>query len=145
MHTGRLKLEYQLCFPIYATSRIITKLYQPHLIKIDLTYPQYLVLMVLWEKNSQSVSDICSLLLLETNTLTPLLKRLEGKGFIRRARSSSDERSVIVELTEKGIQTKEAAAPIPSKVFESIKTENISLEDLFHVKSVLTEIIRMKS
>jgi DNA-binding MarR family transcriptional regulator len=145
MHTGRLKLENQLCFPLYATSRIITKLYQPHLTKIDLTYPQYLVLMVLWEKNSQSVSDICSLLFLETNTLTPLLKRLEGKGFIRRARSSSDERSVIVELTEKGIQTKEAAAPIPSKVFESIKTENISFEDLLHVKSVLTEIIRMKS
>ncbi|HSI77405.1 MAG TPA: MarR family transcriptional regulator [Lunatimonas sp.] len=145
MYTEHLKLENQVCFPLYATSRIITKLYQPYLNELDITYPQYLVLMVLWENDHRNVSDICSCLLLETSTLTPLLKRLERKGFIRRTRSSTDERSIIIELTDKGLQARETAAPIPMKIFESIKSDRISAEDILHVKSVLTEIIKMKA
>lgn len=145
MYTEQLKLENQVCFPLYATSRIITKLYQPYLNELEITYPQYLVLMVLWENDQQNVSDICSCLLLETSTLTPLLKRLESKGFIRRTRSSTDERHLIIELTEKGKQAKETASSIPMKIFESIKSDKISVEDILHVKSVLTEIIKMKA
>lgn len=145
MYAEKLKLENQVCFPLYATSRIITKLYQPYLNELEITYPQYLVLMVLWENDQRNVSDICSCLLLETSTLTPLLKRLESKGFIRRTRSSTDERHLIIELTEKGKQAKEAASSIPMKIFESIKSDKISVEDILHVKSVLTEIIKMKA
>jgi len=145
MSTEQLKLENQVCFPLYATSRIITKLYQPYLNELEITYPQYLVLLVLWENDDQNVSDICSCLLLETNTLTPLLKRLEGKGFIQRSRSATDERSVIIHLTEKGKKSKETAASIPMKIFESIKSDKISTEDILHVKSVLTKIIKMKA
>lgn len=145
MCTEELKLENQVCFPLYATSRIITRLYQPYLNELEITYPQYLVLMVLWENDHRNVSDICSCLLLETSTLTPLLKRLESKGFIRRTRSSTDERSIIIELAEKGIQAKETASSIPMKIFESIKSDKISVEDILHVKSVLSEIIKMKA
>lgn len=145
MYTEQLKLENQVCFPLYATSRIITKLYQPYLNKLKITYPQYLVLMVLWENDHRNVSDICACLLLETSTLTPLLKRLESKGFIYRTRSPLDERSVIIQLTEKGRQTKESAASIPMKIFESIKSDKISANEILLVKSVLTEIIRMKA
>jgi DNA-binding MarR family transcriptional regulator len=145
MCTEELKLENQVCFPLYATSRIITKLYQPYLNELEITYPQYLVLMVLWENDHRNVSDICSCLLLETSTLTPLLKRLESKGFIRRTRSSTDERSIIIELAEKGNQAKETASSIPMKIFESIKSDKISVEDILHVKSVLSEIIKMKA
>jgi DNA-binding MarR family transcriptional regulator len=145
MCTEELKLENQVCFPLYATSRIITRLYQPYLNELEITYPQYLVLMVLWENDHRNVSDICSCLLLETSTLTPLLKRLESKGFIRRTRSSTDERSIIIELAEKGNQAKETASSIPMKIFESIKSDKISVEDILHVKSVLSEIIKMKA
>lgn len=145
MCTEELKLENQVCFPLYATSRIITRLYQPYLNELEITYPQYLVLMVLWENDHRNVSDICSCLLLETSTLTPLLKRLESKGFIRRTRSSTDERSIIIELAEKGNQVKETASSIPMKIFESIKSDKISVEDILHVKSVLSEIIKMKA
>lgn len=145
MCTEELKLENQVCFPLYATSRIITRLYQPYLNELEITYPQYLVLMVLWENDHRNVSDICSCLLLETSTLTPLLKRLESKGFIRRTRSSTDERSIIIELAEKGNQVKETASSIPMKIFESIKSDKISVEDILHVKYVLSEIIKMKA
>lgn len=145
MYTEQLKLKNQVCFPLYATSRIITKLYQPYLTELEITYPQYLVLMVLWENDHRNVSDICSCLLLETSTLTPLLKRLESKGFIRRTRSATDERSIIIELSGKGKQAKETASSIPMKIFESIKSDKISIEDILHVKSVLTEIINMKA
>lgn len=145
MNTEALKLENQVCFPLYATSRIITKLYQPYLNQLEITYTQYLVLMVLWENDHRNVTDICSCLLLETSTLTPLLKRLEAKDFIRRTRSSADERSVIIALTDKGLRAKDTAASIPVKIFESIKSDKISEEDILHVKSVLTEIIRLKA
>ena len=94
-----LLLRDQLCFPIYATSRMVTKLYQPHLDKLNLTYPQYLVMMVLWEQNGLTVSAIGERLFLKTNTITPLLKNMKDKGLLDKVRSTKDERIVIVKLS----------------------------------------------
>ena len=88
----QLKLENQLCFPVYAASRLITREYQPFLDKLEITYPQYLVLMILWEEDGMPVNDIARKLILNTNTITPLLKRMEQQGIIRRRRSGKDER-----------------------------------------------------
>jgi MarR family transcriptional regulator, organic hydroperoxide resistance regulator len=102
MEYDELKLNNQICFPLYATSRLITREYQPYLDALDLTYPQYLVLLVLWETDRISVNDIAQKLILNTNTLTPLLKRMEIQGLVSRQRFGKDERKVIVQLTEKG-------------------------------------------
>ena len=95
MEYEQLKLENQLCFPVYAASRLITREYQPFLDKLKITYPQYLVLMVLWEHGSLPVNDIAKKLILNTNTITPLLKRMEQQGLIIRNRSDKDERKVM--------------------------------------------------
>lgn len=116
----QLKLSNQLCFPFYAASMLITRYYQPLLDEIDLTYPQYIVLMVLWEKDEVPVSAISTELLLNTNTLTPLLKRMESSDLIKRIRSKTDERQVLISLTEKGLKLKEQAALIPQKMMENI-------------------------
>ncbi|MDF2959362.1 MAG: hypothetical protein K0S39_1097 [Paenibacillus sp.] len=108
-----LKLENQLCFSIYACSREITNLYRPFLNGLGITYPQYLVLMVLWEKQHCSVKEIGELLYLDSGTLTPMLKRMEDSGLVTRQRSKSDERIVVVQLTEEGQRLKEKAVCIP--------------------------------
>ena len=97
-----LKLENQLCFPLYAASRLVTKCYQPLLQEFDLTYPQYLVLLILWETDSVNLKVISEKLHLQTNTITPLLKRMEEAGLIDRTRSPEDERSMIISLTKMG-------------------------------------------
>lgn len=97
-----LKLENQLCFPLYAASRLVTKCYQPLLDEYDFTYPQYLVLLILWETDSVNLKVISEKLHLQSNTLTPLLKRMEDTGLINRTRSQEDERSIIISLTQKG-------------------------------------------
>jgi DNA-binding MarR family transcriptional regulator len=97
-----LRLDAQLCFALYATSRLLTELYRPALLRVDLTYPQYLVMLILWEKAPQSVGDICHKLYLDNGTVTPLLKRLERKGFLSRQRDPGDERQVNVDLTSQG-------------------------------------------
>ena len=97
-----LKLDAQLCFALYSTLLGVNKVYRTLLRELDLTYPQYLVMLVLWERDERNVSDICSQLYLETATLTPLLKRLEARGLVNRRRSPSDERQVIVSLSEAG-------------------------------------------
>jgi DNA-binding MarR family transcriptional regulator len=109
-----LKLENQLCFPLYAASRLVTKCYQPVLDKIGLTYPQYLVLMVLWEKDSVNLSALAEKLQLQSNTLTPLLKRMQEMKLINRVRSEKDERSIIISLTEKGEMLKSEAPQLHS-------------------------------
>ena len=93
-----LKLENQLCFPIYATSREIVKKYKPYLEKIDLTYTQYIVMMVLWERKTVNVKELGECLYLDSGTLTPLLKKLESKGFVSRMRSETDERNLVVSI-----------------------------------------------
>ena len=132
-----LLLDKQLCFPLYAASRLVTRLYQPLLEPLGLTYPQYIVLMILWEDAPCSVSHICDRALLNTNTLTPLLKRLENDGFVVRTRSKIDERAVEITLTEKGKNTKTQCQHVPHEMSKSLcmpdsklATLKQSLEDL---------------
>ncbi|OKS86005.1 MarR family winged helix-turn-helix transcriptional regulator [Mucilaginibacter polytrichastri] len=109
-----LKLENQVCFPLYALSRMMTAVYQPLLDELNLTYPQYLVMMVLWEHRELSVKDIGAKLLLDSGTLTPLLKRMQEKQLLKRTRSAGDERVVLVTLTQTGLDLKTKAAHIPN-------------------------------
>lgn len=111
-----LKLENQLCFPLYACSKEIVRKYKPFLDEIDLTYTQYITMMVLWEKKEMNVKDLGNDLFLDSGTLTPLLKKLESKGFVTRNRSKEDERNLLVHITEKGEALKEKANEIPQKV-----------------------------
>lgn len=115
-----LKLENQLCFPLYACSKEIIKMYKPFLDKLDLTYTQYITMIVLWEKKSQSVKELGEFLYLDSGTLTPVLKKLENKGYLTRQRSLTDERSLVVTITEKGEALKEDARFIPQNVAKYI-------------------------
>lgn len=121
---AKLYLDNQLCFPLYAASRLTTKLYEPFLHELDITYPQYLVLLVLWQQNNLSVNEIGNKLFLESNTLTPLLKRLEQKQIISRNRSEIDERKVLIALTPKGENLKTKAALIPDKLLNLFSEED---------------------
>lgn len=112
----QLKLENQLCFPLYAASRIITRKYKPLLDPLGLTYTQYVVMLALWEQDALSVNQLGEILLLDSGTLTPLLKKLEGQGLVRRSRSTQDERMLIVEVTELGWKMKDKAAEVPLKM-----------------------------
>lgn len=111
-----LELENQLCFPLYAASREVIKRYRPYLDELDLTYTQYIAMMVFWAEKRISVKELGEKLFLDSGTLTPVLKSLETKGFVRRFRSSSDERVLLVEITEKGEELKVAAASVPEKI-----------------------------
>ena len=133
-----LKLENQICFPLYAASRMLTRAYQPLLAKLNITYPQYLVLMVLWEKDGITVNDITQKLYLNTNTITPLLQRMEKSDILQRKRSKKDERQVLVHLTEKGNQMKEMAYCIPEEIFTKMQ---IPLEEMFKMKEMLNSLI----
>ncbi|WDF54214.1 MarR family winged helix-turn-helix transcriptional regulator [Mucilaginibacter sp. KACC 22063] len=133
-----LKLENQICFPAYAFSRNLTNLYRPLLAQLDITYPQYLVLMVLWEHKEQSVNQLCEKLYLDTGTLTPLLKRLEQKALLNRTRSKQDERMVMISLTATGIQLKEKAKHIP---MELVKCMNVSIDELLQLKGLLNKVL----
>ena len=111
-----LLLDRQLCFRLYAASRLVTRLYQPVLEPLGLTYPQYIVLMILWESAPCPVSHIGERALLNTNTLTPLLKRLERLGYVRRQRRTKDERVVEISLTEAGTALKSRCGCIPTEL-----------------------------
>lgn len=111
-----LKLENQLCFPLYAAARAVVNRYKPLLDEIDLTYTQYIAMMVMWEHKSVGVKELGNYLYLDSGTLTPLLKRLEAKGFVTRERSHEDERSVNVTITEAGENLKKKAVEIPLKM-----------------------------
>ncbi|WP_430814999.1 MarR family winged helix-turn-helix transcriptional regulator [Carboxylicivirga sp. RSCT41] len=137
----QLKLENQLCFPVYAASRLITREYQPHLDRLGITYPQYLVFMLLWEKDERSVNEITQKLILNTNTVTPLLKRMEKQGFITRSRSPEDSRKVIIKLSSKGLNLQEEAALIPESLVKKIAGENIDMDALKRLKKDLDQLI----
>lgn len=107
-----IKLKNQLCFPLYACSRETIRLYKPYLDELDLTYTQYISMMVLWERKSVTVKELGTELYLDSGTLTPLLKKLEAKGLLTRKRSTEDERNLIVTITEKGEDLKEKAVSI---------------------------------
>ena len=111
-----LKLENQLCFPLYACAKEVVRRYTPHLEPLGLTYTQYIAMMVMWEHKSISVSDMGRLLFLDSGTLTPMLKKMEKAGWIRRKRSEKDERMVIITITEKGEELEDLASEIPAKM-----------------------------
>ena len=145
MEFEQLKLSNQLCFPIYAASRLITREYQPYLDELGITYPQYLVLMVLWETDSISVNEISKKLILNTNTVTPLLKRMETLGVLKRQRSGSDERKVIVDLTPKGKNMQAEASVIPQKLAAGLISNAMKIEELVDLKEKLENIISFLS
>lgn len=121
-----LKIENQLCFPLYACSREIIKQYKPYLDEIDLTYTQYIVMMVLWEKKTLNVKELGECLFLDSGTLTPLLKKMEAKGLLTRKRSAQDERNLIVTITDAGEQLKEKAVTVPENM---MKCSNLEPEE----------------
>lgn len=134
----QLKLENQLCFPLYTASRLVVRSYTPLLKRFGITYPQYLVLLVLWEHKTLAVTQITKLLLLDTSTLTPLLKRLEKMNLIWRRRSETDERVVMTGLTAKGEQLQAEAAGIPAQLVNGL---NFSGEELTQLYQLLYKYI----
>lgn len=133
-----LKLENQLCFPLYACSREVVKRYKPFLDKIDLTYTQYIAMMVLWEKKCVNVKELGECLYLDSGTLTPLLKKLESKGLLTRARSEKDERNLVVTITGEGEKLKEKAVDIPLQI---AGCTNLSTEEGMQLYKILYKIL----
>ncbi|CAH0242768.1 MarR family winged helix-turn-helix transcriptional regulator [Peribacillus simplex] len=132
-------LEDQLCFLLYASSREMTKKYKPLLDKLEVTYPQYLVLLLLWEQDTLTVKKLGELLALDSGTLTPMLKRMEQNGLIVRKRSSEDERSVMIKLTEKGLGLQEEACFIPDRISAMSGDDKKVVEDL---KASLLQLLK---
>ena len=126
----QLTLDQLLCFSVYSTGHAFNRIYKPLLDRIGLTYPQYLVMVVLWQEDGQTVRGIGSKLFLESNTLTPLIKRLESAGLLKRARDQEDERQVRVKLTQKGRDLQDAAHEVPDCVFEACGLDLDALKDL---------------
>ncbi len=136
-----LKLSNQLCFPLYALSRKITSHYLPLLEKIGLTYPQYLVMMVLWEEDSVSVKELGHKLMLDSGTLSPLLKKLEDRELVVRKRLKEDERVVIITLTESGEKLKESASLIPEQIKCSLELTDKEMREMKALATGLLEKI----
>ena len=116
-----LKLDNQLCFPLYACSKEIIRKYKPFLDEIDLTYTQYITMMVMWEKKSVNVKTLGECLYLDSGTLTPVLKKLECKGYITRERSEKDERNLVVSITDSGMKLRDKAVEIPSRIGSCVR------------------------
>ena len=133
-----LRLDQQLCFPLYAAARKVTGQYTPYFKELGLTYTQYIVFMVLWEKDEVTVGDICRRLYLDSGTLTPLLKKMEEKGWLQRTRSRQDERIVIVTLTEEGRKMKERCQSIPASISKCI---HLSPDDAAALYRILYQIL----
>ena len=126
-----LKLKNQICFPLYACSKEIIRRYKPFLDEVDLTYTQYITMMALWENESMNVRELGSCLFLDSGTLTPLLKKLENKGYIMRSRSKEDERNLIVTLTDKGWELREQMLSIPGSMASCVDLEPQEAAELY--------------
>ena len=135
------KLDNQLCFRLYTASRLLTQAYHPLLSEHGLTYPQYLVLLVLWEKDAQPVNDIAKRLYLETNTVTPLLQRMEKEGILTRAKGKQDARQMIVSLTRKGKDLQKKLADVPFAVGRAVLCESVTPETAPELFRMLDAII----
>ena len=128
-----LKLDNQLCFPLYAASREVIKQYRPYLDALDLTYTQYITMMVFWEEKKVSVKELGKKLYLDSGTLTPVLKSLEAKGFVNRYRSTEDERVLIVEITDKGEALRDKALDVPAEVGKCVRLEQGEALELYQL------------
>ena len=133
-----LKLENQLCFPLYACSKEIVRRYKKYLDKLDLTYTQYIVMMVMWEEKELNVKELGDKLFLDSGTLTPVLKKLEAKGYVTRERSKIDERTLIVTLTDSGKELREMAVDIPVGMRGCLK---LSDEEMIQLRTMLGKIL----
>lgn len=133
-----LKLENQLCFPMYAAAREVVKRYRPYLDELDITYTQYITMMVMWEEKEITVKALGEKLFLDSGTMTPVLKSLEAKGYVMRKRSTADERSVSVFLTDSGEKLKEKAVDVPAKV---AGCTNITAEEGLQLYKILYKIL----
>ena len=145
MEYEQLKLENQLCFPFYAVSRLITRAYQDDLDELGITYPQYLVMLVLWENDDLTVNEIAEKLILNTNTITPLLKRMEAMDLLTRTASKTDQRKVRVTLTVQGKTMQESASEIPFKLMKKLNIEpsESQLKDSIDLKNKLNDLIKL--
>ncbi len=142
MTYDQLKLERQLCFRLYTASRLTTQTYEPFLKQLGITYTQYLVLLVLWEKDDQPINDIGKTLLLGINTISPLIKRMEAQGLVARHNSDTDKRQQLVYLTPKGKEMKEKAAKIPEYMLDAMNENNVDAEALSKLIPVLDDYIQ---
>lgn len=128
-----LKLKNQLCFPLYACSKEVVRRYKPFLDELDLTYTQYITMMVMWEKQEINVKCLGQMLYLDSGTLTPVLKKLESKGYLMRQRSKEDERNLRVTITEEGNRLKEQARQVPQQVGKCVHLEETEMEELYRL------------
>lgn len=133
-----LKLENQLCFPLYACSKEIIRLYKPYLDKLNLTYTQYITMMALWEHGEINVKELGKYLYLDSGTLTPLLKKLESKGYILKTKSSNDERNLIISITKAGIDLKKQAKSIPEQIGKCV---NLEPDEALELHKILYKIL----
>lgn len=137
----QLKLDNQLCFRLYTAARLVTSAYTPYFKEFGITYPQYLVLMVLWEKDNRVISEITDLLKLETNTVTPLLQRMEKQGLIVRQKSVSDSRQRLVSLTKEGKKLEEQIKEVPNCLARKIVNDGINPDELISLVQLLDKFI----
>ena len=128
-----LKLENQLCFPLYVCSRQILKLYYPFLKEQDLTYTQYITLLVLWERAHATIHDLCENLHLDTGTLTPLIRKMEANGLVKRSRNLRDERYVHIELTDEGWKLREKVLSVPEQVASKMRIAPADAQALYRI------------
>ncbi|MDX5984379.1 MarR family winged helix-turn-helix transcriptional regulator [Sphingomonas echinoides] len=133
-----LRLDLQVCFPLYAASNLFSRLYRPVLAKLGLTYPQYLVMLVLWEQAPQSVGALGERLHLDSGTLTPLLKRMEGAGLVTRQRDAADERRVLIALTEQGMALRQQARDVPQTLASGL---SLSPEELIELRASVQHLV----
>ena len=138
----QLKLGNQLCFRLYTITRLITQAYRPLLEPLGLTYPQYLVMMVLWEQDNLTVGDICRRLMLDTNTLTPMLQRMEREGLVVRTHGISDGRQTLVSLTKKGLHLEEQAKDVPECMSQNWHGDTLSQEQLTDMVTSIDTLIK---
>ena len=136
-----LKLENQVCFPLYACSKEIVRRYKPYLDTLDLTFTQYLTMIVLWEKKKLNVKELGEQLYLDSGTLTPVLKKLENKGYVDRTRSTKDERNLIVSITRKGEDLKNQAVEVPARMADCIRLSPEDTNDLYRLLYKLLDVL----
>lgn len=142
MKNDCLKLENQICFPLYVCSKEVIRKYTPYLEKLDLTYTQYIAMMVMWDKKELTVKELGDHLYLDSGTLTPLLKKLEEKGYISRTRSKEDERNLIISITDAGKALKKRAAGIPAKMTSCVDMDPADAEQLYSLLYKLLEKLK---
>lgn len=133
-----LRLKNQLCFPLYAVSNLITRKYKPMLDTLDLTYTQYIVMMVLWEKKHVNEKVLCNELCLKSNTVTPLLKKLEDKGYIKKEKDKGDERNLVISLTEEGEKLQDRALFVPESIAQEF---HLTIEEASFLYKILYKIL----